>query len=45
MTFYEFAFDVGEGDAHLFEQDEVVIHEVGGFLDEAVAVAVDGFDG
>ena len=40
----EFAFDGGEGDGHLLEEDEVVVHEVGGFVDKAVAVAVDGFD-
>lgn len=45
VPFDELALDVGEGHTHLFEQHEVVIHEVGGFVDEAVAVAVDGFDG
>lgn len=41
----EFALDVVEAYAHLLKENEVVIHEVAGLIDEAVAVAVDSFDG
>ncbi len=41
----EFALYFGECDVHLFEEDEQVIDEVGGFIDEAVAIAVNGLYG
>ena len=44
----EFLLEVGEGDAHLFVQDEEVVEKVGGLVDVAVKVAgsrfEDGFD-
>lgn len=45
MALEEFALYFGERDVHLLEEDEQVIDEVGGFVDEAVAVAVNGLYG
>lgn len=45
MALEEFALYFGERDVHLLEEDEQVIYEVGGFVDEAVTVAVYGLYG
>ena len=43
VTEGKFFLDVGEGDAHLFQEDQIVIHDVAGFVEESLAVACDGF--
>ena len=44
VTEGEFALQVGDGDALALHQDQEVVQEVGGFVDEAGTVAVNGFD-
>ena len=43
VTEGEFLFDVGEGEAHLFKENQIVVHYVAGFVEESLAVACDGF--
>ena len=45
MSLQKFALYFGEGYVHLFEENEQVVDQVGGFVDETVAVAVNSLDG
>ena len=40
----QFFFEVGEGEAHLLGEHEEVVEQVAGFVEVALAIAVDGFD-
>ena len=44
MSERKLPFDVLDGAAHRFQQDQQVVGKVGGLVDEAVAVAVHGLD-
>ena len=44
MTQEEFVLEFGEADALLLKQYEQVVNQVGGLVNEAVAIAVNGFD-
>ena len=43
VTEGEFLFYVGEGDAQLLQEDQIVVHYVAGFVEESLAVACDCF--
>ena len=44
MTLSQFLFEVGEGESHLFGEHEEVVEKVSGFVEIALAIAIDGFD-